>query len=159
MTPNAGGGVPDPGEGTDRREALNAFIYVSEAMVAFDADDLRRLERKAQATNFALGVTGYLFYGGGRFLQYLEGETMAVEEVVARIRYDDRHRILTYLRSPIVNRHFPNWHMKWLVEEDLERLDRPATQEIEALRNCDESHPLEFTACRRMVDALSSRLT
>ena len=159
MTPNAGGGAPDPGEGVERRDALSAFIYVSEALVAFDVDDLRRLERKAQMTNFALGVTGYLFYGGGRFLQYLEGETMAVEEAVARIRYDGRHRILTYLRSPIVNRHFPNWHMKWLVENDLAALDRPATEEIEALKNCDESHPLKFAACRRMVDALSRRLT
>lgn len=137
-------------------QALTAAMYVSQALTPFDERALRQLERKAQATNFSLGVTGYLFFDAGRFVQYLEGEAMDVEEVLARIRYDSRHRILTTLRTPIVSRRFPNWYMKWMSVGDLAGVERTAAEQVAGLARCDETHPLEHTVCWHVADTLSN---
>ena len=94
---------------------MKGLVYVSSEQVPFDEASLQELAVRAAATNGELGVTGYLYYSKGRFLQYLEGASTAVEELMARIARDPRHDVLTtVIDYGISARRFPAWHMRWI---------------------------------------------
>lgn len=60
--------------------------------------------------NAGLGVTGALFACHGRFLQVLEGEKQAVQQVYGAISADPRHTALQVIESrPVVSRQFADW--------------------------------------------------
>jgi hypothetical protein len=70
------------------------------------------LLRRARWRNTQLSVTGVLRYGNECFVQVLEGEAAAVQEVYAPSRRDPRHHnILTFANKPIAQRAFPEWTM------------------------------------------------
>jgi hypothetical protein len=53
-----------------------------------------------------------LLHGNERFVQVLEGEAAAVQEVYSPIRRHPRHHnILTFANKPIAQRAFPEWAM------------------------------------------------
>ena len=53
--------------------------------------DVRGIEEVAASLNPAVGITGILCYGGGQFLQALEGEREAVNTLYHHIETDPRH--------------------------------------------------------------------
>lgn len=65
--------------------------------------------------NRRLDITGLLLYGGGHFMQLLEGEREVIEDLFERIcsdpRHHDVHRLLTF---PVENRLFDDWSMSLL---------------------------------------------
>ncbi len=65
----------------------------------------------ARARNKAIGVTGMLLFHDGTFLQALEGEQRAVNEVFASVQSDARHRDIAVLhRGPgFEQRVFGDW--------------------------------------------------
>ncbi len=67
----------------------------------------------ARARNRTIGVTGMLVFHDGTFLQALEGEQRAVNEMFASIQSDARHRDITVLhRGPgLEQRVFGDWPM------------------------------------------------
>lgn len=73
------------------------IVYTSSANRDFSAADLNTLLRAARTRNKALGVTGMMVFHDGIFLQALEGEDRAVNEIFARIRTDPRHGDLAEL--------------------------------------------------------------
>jgi hypothetical protein len=88
------------------------LIYVSEATVVFEREDLHALLAKARLHNDALGITGVLLYVDGFFLQVLEGNEDAVLKVYERIKRDVRHkRVSKLIAEPIEERHFADWSM------------------------------------------------
>ena len=89
------------------------IVYTSSANRDFSAADLNTLLRTARARNKALGVTGTMIFHDGIFLQALEGEDRAVNEVFARIRIDPRHGELAMLHrgSGADQRVFGDWPM------------------------------------------------
>jgi hypothetical protein len=92
--------------------ALIHLIYVSTAFRELDTDDLDRILESAIRRNTALNVTGMLLYADGSFMQVLEGEAAAVDEVFARVENDARHTgIFLIERSPIDERSFDRWSM------------------------------------------------
>jgi Sensors of blue-light using FAD len=77
------------------------IVYTSTADQEFSAADIERLLADARKRNQAIGVTGMLLFHDGTFLQALEGEQRAVNEVFASIRSDARHRDIAVLhRGP-----------------------------------------------------------
>ena len=62
------------------------LIYVSEATVVFEREDLHKLLAKARKNNNALGITGVLLYVDGFFLQVLEGNEGTVLKVYEKIK-------------------------------------------------------------------------
>jgi hypothetical protein len=78
----------------------------------FSTADLNKLLLGARTRNKALGVSGMLFHGG-TFLQALEGEQRAVNEIFASIASDRRHRDIDVLhRGPgFDQRVFGDWSM------------------------------------------------
>jgi hypothetical protein len=92
--------------------ALIHLIYVSTAFREPGTDDLDRILESAIRRNTALNVTGMLLYADGSFMQVLEGEAAAVDEVFARVENDARHTgIFLIERSPIDERSFDRWSM------------------------------------------------
>lgn len=92
--------------------ALIHLIYVSTAFSELGAGDLERILESAVRRNTALNVTGMLLYADGSFMQVLEGEAAAVDEVFARVENDTRHTgIFLIERAPIDERSFDKWSM------------------------------------------------
>ncbi len=58
------------------------------------------------------GITGILCYGGGIFLQAIEGGRMAVSELYGHIQKDPRHKDVALLHyEEITERRFGGWTM------------------------------------------------
>jgi hypothetical protein len=92
---------------------LAALIYVSRSNSSFDPLMLTDIESKSEDSNRLLSITGLLLYKFGIFMQYLEGPTAAVEELLARIAHDSRHHSLVILHQGECNaRLFPYWGMR-----------------------------------------------
>ena len=70
---------------------VSTLVYESQALAPLSDEELQQLVATAQARNRAVGVTGVLVYDRGRFLQWLEGPSHAVERVWQSIRNDRRH--------------------------------------------------------------------
>lgn len=89
------------------------IVYTSSAKRDFSGADLRKLLTAARTHNQPLGVTGMLVFHDGAFLQAIEGEHRAVNEIFARIQNDPRHGDLVVLhRGPgPEQRVFGEWSM------------------------------------------------
>ncbi|MBU6122639.1 BLUF domain-containing protein [Hymenobacter siberiensis] len=90
------------------------LIYQSQAMVPFNAPELRALHRQAQAYNGTHGITGVLLHtADGRFLQLLEGTEAAVRHLYYNhIVRDPRHRDCHILaEGPCLKPSFASWAM------------------------------------------------
>ncbi len=91
-----------------------SIVYVSTAIASLSEAALLRLLRHARHTNQQAGITGVLMYGGGQFLQVLEGCPAAVRRLYARIEADPRHSHLEKLADgPLPRREFTDWHMSF----------------------------------------------
>ena len=67
---------------------------------------------QSKTHNPASGITGILCYGGGIFLQALEGGRMQVSELYAHIQKDTRHKDVVLLHyQEILERRFGGWTM------------------------------------------------
>src|SRR6478672_7534161 len=78
---------------------MHQIVYTSTASEDFSTADLNRLLLGARTRNKALGVSGMLVFHGGTFLQALESEQRAVNEIFASIASDRRHRYSQRLRA------------------------------------------------------------
>ncbi|MEM6507120.1 MAG: BLUF domain-containing protein [Planctomycetota bacterium] len=89
------------------------LAYTSRSKHATSAKDLDALARQSSNNNDALGITGILLYGEGRFLQLLEGEEEAVKDlyynkIVNDPRHEDCHVLIT---APCGFHLFREWSM------------------------------------------------
>ncbi len=113
---------------------LSKLIYASQATRPMIAAELTALLATARANNERMRLTGLLLYSNQSFLQVLEGEGDALDEVYDAISKDPRHEKLRLLmRAPADRRRYPEWSMGFEhVDEDalVERLPgfRPATR-------------------------------
>jgi hypothetical protein len=90
---------------------LVRLLYASRA-VSQDADFIEDILAQSRQYNPACGITGILCYGGGIFLQALEGGRMAVNELYSHIQKDPRHKDVILLRyEEIYERRFGGWTM------------------------------------------------
>ena len=90
-------------------------VYISEAKTKFSYSQLKSLEEEAENNNSKHGITGFLYYDHGRFLQYLEGREKELMELLRKIRLDTRHNILyTRVSIPLASVRFPGWNMQFL---------------------------------------------
>ena len=91
-----------------------SIVYVSTAIASLSEAALLQLLRQARCANQRAGITGVLMYGGGQFLQVLEGSPAAVRRLYARIEADPRHGRLEKLADgPLPRREFTGWHMSF----------------------------------------------
>ena len=87
------------------------------------AAGLADIERTAKRRNAELGITGVLIVDQGHFVQILEGSTAAIDNVMASIWEDQRHRNISVLiDEPIANKTFNDWNMDVFLLDDHEVL-------------------------------------
>ena len=88
------------------------FVYASRATRPLSDDELTSLLAAACDRNESHDVTGMLLYARESFLQQLEGDGEAVEEIFQSISVDERHTDIRLLsRRSISDRGFPEWRM------------------------------------------------
>jgi hypothetical protein len=91
---------------------MHHIIYASRASQEPSGIDLVMLLLRSRRNNESLAITGALVYGGGQFMQVIEGEKEAVTALYACICSDPRHQdVCKLVDKPIEERTFINWSM------------------------------------------------
>lgn len=92
--------------------SLYSLVYVSYATHPMTDDELRDLLDVSRRNNARLNITGMLLYRDGFFIQALEGERQAVEDLYERIKQDERHNnVLRVYAHEVTARSFGAWSM------------------------------------------------
>ncbi|MEY4910526.1 MAG: hypothetical protein RL761_189 [Pseudomonadota bacterium] len=90
---------------------LVRLLYASRA-VDTQPDAIDGILAKSRQFNPSSGITGILCYGGGIFLQAIEGGRNAVSELYGHIQKDVRHKDVVLLHyEEISERRFSGWTM------------------------------------------------
>lgn len=90
---------------------LVRLLYASRA-VDTSAGAIEAILTQARQYNPTCGITGILCYGGGIFLQAIEGGRMAINQLYGHIQRDARHRDVVLLQyEEISERRFSGWTM------------------------------------------------
>jgi hypothetical protein len=90
---------------------LVRLLYASRAMDT-SPDAIHTILAQSRQHNPECGITGILCYGGGIFLQAIEGGRMPVSELYGHIQRDARHREVVLLHyEEISERRFGGWTM------------------------------------------------
>ena len=110
--------------------SLSRVLYESVAAGEASARDTFDIIEVSARNNALRRVTGFLMNDGDRYLQYLEGPPLAIEDVMGIIADDPRHHSLKVLeRESASVRLFEDWSMKPLISFD----GPPAIEELSAL--------------------------
>jgi hypothetical protein len=90
---------------------LVRLLYASRA-VDPATNSIDEILTKSRQYNPSSGITGILCYGGGIFLQAIEGGRMAVSDLYGHIQKDPRHKDVVLLHyEEISERRFGGWTM------------------------------------------------
>jgi hypothetical protein len=90
---------------------LVRLLYASRA-VDTSASAIDAILAQSRQSNPLCGITGILCYGGGIFLQAIEGGRMQVSELFGHIQRDARHKDVVLLQfEEIPERRFGGWSM------------------------------------------------
>ncbi|MGR8979106.1 MAG: phosphate-starvation-inducible PsiE family protein [Gammaproteobacteria bacterium] len=86
--------------------------YISSPTHPMGTDDLMDILNTSRLNNISLGVSGMLLYTGTAFIQILEGDEKVVEELIATIKKDPRHRDFRIIeKKKIETRDYADWTM------------------------------------------------
>lgn len=90
---------------------LVRLLYCSRA-VDTSPEAIESILSQSRQHNPVTGITGILCYGGGIFLQAIEGGRMPVSELFGHIQKDPRHKDVALLHyEEISERRFGGWTM------------------------------------------------
>jgi hypothetical protein len=91
---------------------LVRLLYVSRAVDPEDTKAIQSILDSAREHNLGNGITGILCYGGGIYLQAIEGGRLQVNALYGHIVRDDRHKDVALLHyEEITERRFSGWTM------------------------------------------------
>lgn len=91
---------------------LVRLLYVSRALDPSATQVTESILESARQHNISNGITGILCYGGGIYLQAIEGGRMQVNELYGHIVRDPRHKDVALLHyAEITERRFGGWTM------------------------------------------------
>ena len=91
---------------------LVRLLYVSRAVSPDSPEVIESILADSRAHNLGQGITGILCYGGGIFLQAIEGGRAQVNALYNHIVADKRHQDVVLLHyEEISERHFGGWTM------------------------------------------------
>lgn len=92
---------------------LKSLTYTSFARLDLTDEDVAAIHAEACSGNLRRGITGLLIFNGTHFLQIIEGENGAVDQLLDGLRSDPRHRNVEVRDSrEIDRREFPDWSME-----------------------------------------------
>ncbi len=91
---------------------LVRLLYASRSADPGSSEVTESILAQSRSHNPAWGITGILCYGGGIFLQALEGGRTQVSDLYGHIQRDPRHKDVVLLHyEEISERHFGGWTM------------------------------------------------
>lgn len=91
---------------------MHHIIYLSQATRPLSDEELAKLLAQARHDNAQQAITGALVYGGGQFMQIIEGEEAQLAMLYAKLLQDGRHgQVFKFADKPIVQRSFADWSM------------------------------------------------
>ncbi len=91
---------------------LVRLLYASRSVNPASSDLTESILAQSRSHNPAMGITGILCYGGGIFLQALEGGRMQISDLYGHIQKDARHKDVVLLHyEEISERRFGGWTM------------------------------------------------
>jgi hypothetical protein len=91
---------------------LVRLLYVSRAVDPKANEETDSILDSSRQHNIANGITGILCYGGGIYLQAIEGGRKQVNDLYAHIIRDARHKDVVLLHyEEITERRFGGWTM------------------------------------------------
>ncbi len=91
---------------------LVRLLYASRSVNPSSGDLTESILAQSRSHNPAMGITGILCYGGGIFLQALEGGRMQISDLYGHIQKDPRHKDVVLLHyEEISERRFGGWTM------------------------------------------------
>jgi hypothetical protein len=94
---------------------MHQIAYTSVATDRMKAEDLVRIVQESVHRNAERGITGFLLFRGGKFVQLIEGPRKSLTDLIDTLCADPRHTDLTIIHDEaIAERQFPNWRMKRL---------------------------------------------
>lgn len=133
--------------------SLYCLVYVSIANHGMSEKHLESMLKKARDKNEKAAITGMLLYRDGFFIQALEGELDAIENLYTAIAKDERHRdVIVVYKNPIQQRRFSDWTMGF------NRLDANDTDVIDGYtRFLQQPYPTFFVEYANEVDDLLNR--
>ncbi|MGB7418180.1 MAG: BLUF domain-containing protein [Erythrobacter sp.] len=92
---------------------MKRLIYHSYGVDDLSQDAVFDIVSGSAHRNGALGLSGFLLYQNGCFLQLLEGDAAAVDALYAKVRQDPRHHsVETLFETAISAKSFDMWRMK-----------------------------------------------
>ena len=122
-----------------RELGLTRLLYLSRRVVS-PGDEMGAVDQIVEVSakrNASLRVTGALTYTGLHFAQVLEGPDQSVNELMASIQRDRRHRDVTVVvRQKAAARRFAGWAMACAdpspyLDRQMKRLLSPSTSAVE----------------------------
>ena len=132
---------------------LKTITYTSLARLDLTARDLVEIHQTAKRLNALDGLSGLLIFNGRRFLQIVEGDEAAVDDLVERLRRDDRHSAIEIRDARFVDaRTFPDWSME-LVQVNASYL--VASREIDEILPTGIPLPIS-TLIQNMAQSISA---
>lgn len=115
--------------------ALVEFAYVSGPAPGLPPSVILRLARQAWSFNRRAGLTGWLRFEAGRFLQVIEGPSDIVLPLSSRILADSRHgEIEITAFNPITRRRYPDWTVSGF--DELVAAVSPAGDGVRCMMTC-----------------------
>lgn len=88
------------------------IVYSSKASGEICDAQIVDIHAVAIANNARRDITGMLLYSKGTFLQVLEGEAGAIDDLMEKSKLDPRHcDVELFIRNSIKFREFKNWSM------------------------------------------------
>lgn len=112
---------------------MHLIIYISEYTGSDDDidTDLVEITRLSKSNNLEAEITGLLFYQNHHFLQVIESKQSTLENLMAVLAEDKRHRnIERILDEKISTRSFSDWNMDSFNLSDDEHLDTAEIKKI-----------------------------
>lgn len=105
---------------------LTTLIYGSTASYEMKQDDLKEILEASRRNNEKTNITGMLLYKNNNFLQVLEGEEKALNELYEKIKQDKRHHsVYTIMKRQIKKREFEQWEMGFADLDEALPVDLP----------------------------------
>ena len=100
------------------------ILYCSHATSVLTEDELKKIVKKSQENNPGRAITGLLVYGGGMFLQWLEGPRREVEALMTTLSTDPRHETIVRLQvlDGLKERLYPKWAMQRVEPTDIREI-------------------------------------
>ncbi len=107
---------------SDSTESLFRLIYASRMSRGTGPKDIEGILEASRRNNPSLGVTGALCYSVRGFVQCLEGDRKAVNDIFRRIVRDSRNEEVTLISyGPAPDRRFAEWTMAYVRADEVDQ--------------------------------------